>query len=384
MRGSTPVAAFVAMGITASAIALVVRPGSAPSDSTRTSAEEPRCRCAPLDLADYYETADEVALARLVAFEEDDMYRVLRMVLEAPRWKTFGTDRSSHGIRGDTVEYRTAVSTATCGVVPELEAVYAVFGAWSPRDSVLDVDSCSGTRVHRSAGGEGALGGFQDVPGRFVVRQLDALGGLDALEALTPLPDPAAPDYAVVRGLLDLEPLAHGGIVRVLEWPDDEAPVLATIGDVAAVVTREVGYEVAAAVVFGRVDGWSRVRLTDGRSGWIAPDEAGTWFPYADLPLRRLAYLTPAWSGWIWPEPGAGIPARVARTSGHEREQPVDVLESRLLGGLPWFRVTVLDGSPCEGPDAPRPSVGGWVPGYGVHADGTGLEPTVWYWSRGC
>ncbi len=350
--------------------------------SSAVSEHEPACRCAPLDLAEYWTTADEVTMARLVAHDETERYRTFRMVLEAQPWKA---DRPAvlPMMPGDTVEYRTAVSTASCGVQPEPGAVYVVFGRRSPSDAVLDVDTCSGTRVHRSAVGE-EVGGFQDVPGRFVVRQLDALAGLASLAGLAPLPDPSDTERAVLRGLLDLEPLAHGGVVRIFERPEPTAPVLAAIDAPAGVMTREVDYELPAAVVFGRVGGWSRVRLADGRPGWIAPEDAGTWFPYADLPVRRLAYLTPAWGGWVWPGPGSGIPTRVRRLEGYEREQPVEVLESQMVGGVPWFRVSVLGGSTCDG-TGDRPALAaGWLPAYGTRPDTVGLRPTAWYWSRGC
>ncbi len=276
------------------------------------------------------------------------------------------------------------MSTATCGVQPELDAIYVIFGQRVEPGEPHQVDSCSGTRVHRSATGDGEPGGFRDVPGRFVVRRLDALGGLDALVGLAPLPDPADPEHAVLRGLLDLEPLAHGGVVRIFAGPEATAAVIATIAGHDEVETLEVGYEMAAAVGFGRMDRWTRVRLSDGRTGWISPDEAGTWFPYADLPLRRVAYLNPAWSGYVWPDPGAGLPVRVERVDRQEDEQPVEVLEARLVGGFPWFRVSILGGSPCEGPAEVRPVAGGWVPGYGWHPDSPGPAPAIWYWSRGC
>jgi hypothetical protein len=30
------------------------------------------------------------------------------------------------------------------------------------------------------------------------------------------------------------------------------------------------------ACAFARVDGWTRIRLADGRFGWVAPDDVGT------------------------------------------------------------------------------------------------------------
>ena len=61
-----------------------------------------------------------------------------------------------------------------------------------------------------------------------------------------------------------------------------------------------------------------------------------------------------------------------------DAEYAVEVHESALVGGMPWFRVDVLSGSPCEGPEA-RVARSGWVPGY----DAVG-RPQVWFYSRGC
>jgi hypothetical protein len=167
--------------------------------------------------------------------------------------------------------------------------------------------------------------------------------------------------------------------VTLRATPEATARAVAVVATYDSLEAREVAYEVPAAVVVGRQTVWHRVRLADGRSGWVAPDEGGRWFPYADLPVRRLAYLTGAWSGHVWPGPGAGIPPRSSRKDPTGREEyPVDVLESTLIGGSVWFRVSLLRDDPCDG-GTDAVDLSGWVPGYGV----TGA-PTVWYFSRGC
>jgi hypothetical protein len=244
---------------------------------------------------------------------------------------------------------------------------------------MLRVDTCSGTRIHRAEAGGDPVG-FVNVPGRFVAAQLDALSGLSALRELAAnAPDAADPANTTLVGLLDLDALAHGGNVAVYERPDTSGPVHSLVASYAGIESREVGYEVGAAVVFARVGRWSRVRLSDGTFGWIAHEHAGTFFPYENLPVRRLTYLTGAWSGHAWPAPGAGIPVRSTHFSGDLRaEYAVDVHESRIVGGMLWFRVDVLTASPCDGGDA-GVDFSGWVPGYGAQG-----EPTVWYYSRGC
>jgi len=363
-------------------VVLVDATASPPGPGARATDPHPgaMCRCPQRELSDYYGEAAEVVMARLTGADElSENDRRLHMEVLAPAWKTAPTESDRALGPGDTVTYRTARSTATCGVQPVDEAVYVVF-AHPDAEGDLRVDTCSGTRIHARAGTEVEDGGFVDVPRRFVVSRLDALSGLDALRGVAAAaPDPTDPDNASLLGLLDLAPLAHGGLVRVREAPREDAAVLATIDRYEGVVSREVGYEVGAAVVLARQDGWSRVHLADGTPGWIAAEEAGTWFPYAELPVRRLAYLTGSWSGHVWPDPGAGNPARSARAGDPRGEVPVTVEESRMVGGLPWFRVAILSTTPCGGPEEAVPELSGWVPAYG--ADG---EPTVWYWSRGC
>ena len=173
--------------------------------------------------------------------------------------------------------------------------------------------------------------------------------------------------------------LAHGGDVRVFCRPDADAAVIATIDSYDALETREYDYELQGAVVFARVNGWYRVRTTGGDYGWIAPDAAGTYFPYGELPVGRLAYLTEEWSGLSWQGPGTGIPGRTERTTDRRMsEWPVNVIDSKEIAGMPWFQVEILASDPCSGDNA-GPARVGWVPGYGRHGN-----PNVWFYSRGC
>lgn len=412
------------------------RPGEHPERSPQTD-RPPECRCAPLTLDEYFGGADEVVLATLARAEEGDAADAdgadaegagagtvhLHLVLAERPWKRAagGVDAGGAGAGalqvGDTVRYRTAASTATCGVPVVVGATYVAFafeepvlpgaadvsGAEAPVPSsprpALRIDSCSGTRIYRLPG-QADPEGFRDVPGRLVPSRLDALGGAVVLrDVVERMPDADDPANGSLVGLLDLKALAHGGVVPVHSRlpenvtadtapaaPTDAPiaappglPVLDTVRSYADVVSREVGYEVGAAVVLARVAGWSRVRLADGRAGWVAPADAGTFFPYEELPVRRLAYLTGSWSGYLWPDPGAGIPVRSARKGTEPREEyAVEVRESRVVGDLVWFRVALYEEGPCEGGD-PGFEAGGWVPGYG--ADG---DPTAWYYSRGC
>ena len=116
----------------------------------------PVCRCAQEPLAAYYGRADEVLLARLARAEDhDDGVRTLTMVAAEIPWKVSPMRRSAPLI-GDTIVYRTGVTTAECGVPAEVGAVYVVF-AQPPAEpgTALGVDTCSGTRVHVGSAGGG-------------------------------------------------------------------------------------------------------------------------------------------------------------------------------------------------------------------------------------
>lgn len=343
--------------------------------------ESPLCRCPEEPLASYYDRADEVLLARLARAVDPigDGDRLLAMVVVEIPWRT-APSRETPLATGETVAYRTGATTAECGVPVEVGAVYAVFAhAAEVPDSPLRVDTCSGTRVYVPGEG-GQPRGFDDVPGDRVIAQLNAFSGLDVLRAFSAsVPVLDDPDNETLVGLLDLPALSLGGRVPVRDRPTATAPVVAELESYDAIESREVGYEQPSAVVFASVEGGYRVRLREGDFGWIAPGDAGAWFPYEDLPVNRLAYLTEAWSGHVWPEPGAGIPARSSRRVTQERkEYAVEVHESAIIGGTIWFRVDLLSGSPCEAGDV-RPELSGWVPGYGVEG-----QPVAWYHSRGC
>src|SRR5690606_24156685 len=344
-----------------------------------TSRDASLCRCPPRSLAAYYDAASEVTLARLTEVREAPGERRLQMELVARPWRHL-PDREPERTIGDAVTYASAPSTAECGIVAQVGAVYLVF-AQPPSDprGLPRVDTCSGTRIFRGPEDD-APEDFEDVPGRFVVSTLDALSGLDELRAVAEQA-PAEGDLAseVLIGLLELPPLATGGVVPVRPRPDSTARPSLEADRYTAFESLELYEEARAAVVVAESNGWFRVRLADGTHGWVAPEDSGPWYPYAALPIRRLTYLTTAWSGHVWPGPGAGNPIRSPlRWSGTEDEFPVEVLESTVVGGVPWFRIEVLAEDPCRGGDGSA-ALAGWVPAYGDRGD-----VTVWYYSRGC
>lgn len=339
------------------------------------SVESFACRCEQLPLADYFGQAEYVAMARLVAAETGAERRVLEFELLAAPYKG-GREAQA---KGAAVRFETPLSTASCGIQPDPDAIYVVFATAGERADMLSVNSCNGTRVHLSAQLPAPVG-FIDVPARFVAGQLNAHFGLEVLrDVAAHAPRPADPDNRGLIGLLDLEPLAHGGFVRLRRAPSSSSALVGDVHSYDDVDSREFAYEQSGAVVYAKLPGWYRLRTAEGAFGWLSAEEAGTWFPYEQLPVRRLAYLTDEWSGLTWPDAGAGLPVRKDLiSSDRPREYPVNVLASREIGGMPWFHVELLRGEPCSGAE---PEIGtvGWVPAYGRHG-----KPVVWFYSRGC
>lgn len=341
-----------------------------------------RCRCVQLPLADYYHNAAEVVAGRVVAvveeYEEGEAgldHLLVVEVVERP-WK-WDAGRPA-ALPGDTVRYRTASSSAGCGLGPSTGDGFLLFGLASPDEAPLPrVDTCSGSRRF---GDGGVSTGFEDVPAERVHAQLDALSGLDVLARLAASdPDPEDPQNATLVGLVDLPPLTRGEAVALHEGPAPGSPVVARVGTYGELEAWEVEYEVAAAGVLARSGGWYKVRTGGGDEGWIAPRDVGTWFPYPEVVVARLNYLTEAWSGHVWPEPGAGIPTRSSMEEGGEPvEVPAEVLEVMDLAGTPWLRVRILDGSPCFTSEV-NTTIEGWIPAWGE-----GGRPAAWYYSRGC
>ena len=335
------------------------------------------CRCEERTLEAYFADADEVVVAQLNTLravpgsaDVDLTFQLMDAPHATPRPEAFA---------GNTVVYRTAGDTAGCGVPRDMLATYVLF-AHAPEggdDGPWRIDTCSGSRVLLPMEGD-TPGSFIDVPARFVPTRLNALAALRVLEGVVAnAPDPTSPGNERLVGLLDVVGFSHAGFARLHERPEAGSPVVAEVDGYDALETREVGYEEPAAVVFGVIEGWYRLRLSDGRSGWLPPDFSGTYYPYPDVAVNRLSFIERPWHGFVWPSPGAGNPVR-ARVVRGQREVPVEVHELQLIGGYPWLRISVLTESPCEGGDGSS-SVSGWIPAHRP----TG-EPAVWYYSRGC
>lgn len=199
--------------------------------------------------------------------------------------------------------------------------------------------------------------GFWDVPARFVAAQLNALAGLAVLRRVAAHhPAPNDPDNTALIGLLRLPAFERNEPVRGVRRgaAGDER---VTLNGYWALETREIGYESPAAVVYARHAGRFKLRLHEGQTVWVDA-QSGMLTPYAEPPLGQLTYLNRYWSGFLWPEPGAGLPQRAALSRADRGEYPVVVHESRELGGRVWVRVDWLSHNLCGGTPIRRSRVG--------------------------
>ncbi|HEX9895121.1 MAG TPA: hypothetical protein VGA78_14415 [Gemmatimonadales bacterium] len=143
--------------------------------------------------------------------------------------------------------------------------------------------------------------------------------------------------------------------------------------------TREHGYEEESVVVYRRQGDWYLVGLRDGGRAWVSEHGLGAFYPLNQLVVNRLNWLTESWDTRLRQVPDLTAPAvEVDVPRARRQETPATVLEARPAGGTLWFRVEVLDTSPCEG-GTPRVVATGWIPAWG--SDG---KPTAWFYSRGC
>jgi hypothetical protein len=350
------------------------------------------CRCPQRGLEAYLAAADIVFLGRVLSLRTEDgppqMRRATFHVQEAP----YKGDPSS------IERFVTPVSSSLCGSVLESDRLYLVFATRDTDDvSTARFDTCGGTRSFDPKGSEGVMG-FADVDAREVLPRLTRLRRISqAPAAAAPpsgprLPLPGDPNAELI-GLLELPsilnldepgsssppPRLPPQAIPVYSMPDASSAEVGRILKPADVSTREFDYERKAVVVRERRAGWYRIALAGGKLGWLRAEVVGPFHPFAEMIVNRLSYLTAAWDGYVWPEPGAGYPIEHTPWRSSERqEQPAEVLSTEDIGGTLWLQVRVLSASPCEG-GTPKVLLGGWIPAYTPEG-----RVTTWFYPRGC
>ncbi len=189
--------------------------------------------------------------------------------------------------------------------------------------------------------------------------------------ALHASPNDAKP-FAVIRVDRNWSFAPHGGCegLQVRVHLGDQRQELPTL---------EYDYEMPAAIVLDRHEGWIKIRLRD-RTAWLKPSVVDRFMPLSDLyeEFVGVTAISTSFVGRLISAPGATSGPILPRVAP---KQPVRVVEIRDTLGRQWVNVEVLSNSACTaGRDGPPQVIAtGWLP---LHdADG---EPTVWFSSRGC
>lgn len=145
----------------------------------------------------------------------------------------------------------------------------------------------------------------------------------------------------------------------VAECPRHELPLM------------EYAYEEPGFILLEQSGAFARIRLDQG-DGWIRTEDGGDVYPYEDL-VQALPQMSRAWDGRLYRTPGGTAKKPAGHTDGS-----VQILDSRRVNGALWFKVRLLDHSPCSGDD-PSTAGNGWIPAYNDDGD-----PLVDYSPRGC
>jgi hypothetical protein len=348
------------------------------------------CRCVPQTLEHYFERADLVMVARATS---------TRVVDGAPGHLAVELSPVEQPYKGDLKSidsFATHLSSASCGVPVEAGQVFLIFAARArPGGRAAWFDTCNGTRRF---GPDVPVVDFVDTPAEKILLRLQGLRVAEAVRDPSGnpggprLPEPGHPNAELI-GLLELptvlnldEPRAssppprlHHAPLEARAAPEAGAALVASIRSPLDVITREYDYERQAAVVLEQRRDWYRIALPEQRTGWLSARVAGALHPFAELIVNRLSYLTQHWDGWVWPDPGAGIPvtANLKRSEGRH-EYPVNVLATQDVAGTLWLQIELLSADPCEG-GSPKTVQGGWVPAYSPEG-----KLTAWFHSRGC
>jgi hypothetical protein len=144
--------------------------------------------------------------------------------------------------------------------------------------------------------------------------------------------------------------------------------------------TREYEYESKAVAVFGVQGNWYLVHAVDGGRAWLPAGTPGRFIPVDELVVNGLNFLTEAWDGEVLDAPAIDAAVQEVTTGSRRNgtDVPANVVEARRAAGTLWFRVEVLDRSPCTA-DTTRVLASGWI-----RAWGPGGQPAAWFYSRGC
>src|SRR5216684_4400660 len=133
----------------------------------------------------------------------------------------------------------------------------------------------------------------------------------------------------------------------------------------------EYSYEEKGFIVLEMVPGWVRIRLVKG-SGWIRREPGSELHRYEDLGAA-MGFLSNDWNGALFRAPN-GKSWKPKKAT----DRSIEMIDVKRLNGTLWFKVRLLERTPCSDKDPATVAVG-WVRAYDAHG-----SPIVGYYPRGC
>ena len=145
---------------------------------------------------------------------------------------------------------------------------------------------------------------FRDVPHYFSLRSLpgDPWSGSSGTFILPPVS--SLPLLGGVDVPSAFRPKAGRSATTLHRSPDRNSPVLETFTSARYLESFSLGGSALVANVYGRSNRWSLLRLIDGRTGWLRPEDAGKFVSLERLVTRGDNYLSPDWDRTLARAPG--------------------------------------------------------------------------------
>lgn len=144
----------------------------------------------------------------------------------------------------------------------------------------------------------------------------------------------------------------------------------------------EYNYEMAGALVYERQgENWYKIKRHD-EFFWVQGSDQYEYLPYPDILYRRLAFLiTRTDIPVIRNAPDITLDGQVVTHPAIRKnysEVPIEILETRKIGGQSWVKVNMLENHICLS-DTKTILQTGWIPAYDDENN-----RNFWYYPRGC
>lgn len=169
--------------------------------------------------------------------------------------------------------------------------------------------------------------------------------------------------------------------------PSKTSKTIGTVKTENDLKTLEHAYEELSAIVFEQKNGWLLVQGTFG-TGWLSPQNAGTFRSYESLLKESMTFLNANWDGQEFKEPKKLATVKAEPKSVPPGPTPgldpkvqqsqldVSVLATKTVQDHLWIQVQVTKGR-CDGTEVLGRTF--WVPAYNNQG-----QPNLWFYSRGC